>query len=59
MARRRSKKKSSNKLLKTAILLILFIGIWFIYNLKEDQIVFEIKPAGIKAFIEEVVNEHQ
>ena len=32
MARRRSKKKSSNKLLKTAILLILFIGIWFIYN---------------------------
>ena len=32
MARRRSKKKSSNKLLKTAILLILFIGIWFVYN---------------------------
>ena len=32
MARRRSKKKSSNKLLKTAILLILFIGLWFIYN---------------------------
>ena len=59
MARRRSKKKSSNKLLKTAILLILFIGIWFIYNLKGDQIVFEIKTAGIKAFIEEVVNEHQ
>ena len=32
MARRRSKKKSSNKLLKTAILLILFIGLWFVYN---------------------------
>ncbi len=32
MARCRSKKKSSNKLLKTAILLILFIGLWFIYN---------------------------
>ena len=31
MARRRSKKKSSNKLLKTVIL-ILFIGVWFIYN---------------------------
>jgi len=27
--------------------------------LKEDQIVFEIKTAGIKAFIEEVVDEHQ
>ena len=32
MARRRSRKKSSNKLLKTVILLILFIGIWFVYN---------------------------
>ena len=31
MARRRSKKKS-HKLLKTAFLLALFIGIWFIYN---------------------------
>ena len=31
MARRRRKKKS-NKLFKTAILLILFIGIWFIYQ---------------------------
>ena len=31
MARRRSKKKS-HKLLKTAILLVLFIGVWFIYN---------------------------
>ena len=31
MARRRTKKKS-NKLLKTAILLVLFIGVWFIYN---------------------------
>ena len=31
MARRRTKKKS-NKLFKTAILLILFIGIWFIYQ---------------------------
>lgn len=31
MARRRSKKKS-NKLLKTVILLILFFGLWFVYN---------------------------
>lgn len=31
MARRRSKKKS-HKLLKTAILLALFIGLWFVYN---------------------------
>ena len=31
MARRKSKKKS-HKLLKTAILLVLFIGVWFIYN---------------------------
>ena len=31
MARRRTKKKS-NKLLKTAILLVLLIGVWFIYN---------------------------
>ena len=32
MARRKTRKKSSNKLLKTAILLILFIGLWFIYQ---------------------------
>lgn len=32
MARRKSKKKSSNKLLKTVILLALFIGLWFIYQ---------------------------
>ena len=31
MAKRRSKKES-HKLLKTAILLVLFIGVWFIYN---------------------------
>ena len=30
--KRRSKRESSNKLLKTAFLLILFIGIWFVYN---------------------------
>ena len=30
--KRRSKEKSSNKLLKTVIFLVLFIGLWFIYN---------------------------
>ena len=48
MARRRSKKKSSNKLLKTAILLILFIGIWFVYN-----------PTDIPAQIQNALQPHK
>ena len=41
MARRKTRKKSSNKLLKTAILLILFIGLWFIYQQPAVQTVPE------------------
>lgn len=48
MARRRSKKKSSNKLLKTANLLILFIGIWFVYN-----------PTDIPAQIQNALRPHK
>ena len=48
MARRKSKKKSSNKLLKTVILLALFIGLWFIYQ----------QPA-VQKRINEVLHPHK
>ena len=48
MARRKTRKKSSNKLLKTAILLALFIGIWFIYQ----------QPA-VQRRINEVLHPHK